>query len=207
MRTRLILLITFIFLVGSFGCIMKKQEDVEQLLAHMEDKYQEKFVYIEPYAGQLGADYTSVVLENVKYPGQEILARLTWIDGQVCYEDNYVAYLLQEKIECKMEKIAGEFFGNCRVTYRIPYFVFPEQFGADTTVEAFLSAKEVNTEILIIPEMQCSRDVWEKKLEEFRKEIAEKRYYVRGTVLCEEEKLIFSIDECGEFSYMRWLEA
>ncbi len=206
MRKRLILLIIFIFLVGNLGCIMKKQEDMKQLLAHMEDKYQEEFVYKELYAGQLGAEYTSVVVENVKYPGQEILARLTWSDGQACYEDNYTAYLLQEKIEYEMEKIAGEFFGNCHVTYRIPYFVFPEQFGADTTVEAFLSAKEVNTEILIVPEMQCDREVWEKKLEEFRKEIAEKGYYVRGTVLSEKEELIFSIDESGEFCYMRWLE-
>ena len=206
MRKKLILLISVIFLMGNIGCLMNKQENRKLLLSYMENKYQEEFVYKESYAGQYGAEYTYAVLESTDYPGWEILARVTWIDGLVCYEDNYPAYLLQGKIESEMKRIAGEYFGNCHVTYQIPQFVFPKQFGADTTVEAFLSSKEVNAEILIMPEVQCSREVWERNLEEFRKELADKGYYVRGAVLGEKGELIFSIGECGEFGYMRWLE-
>lgn len=107
------------------------------MLDYMKKKYGEDFVDGEACGGQFGKAYGMRRVYSVRYPEKGVLVRVTGEEGEV-FQDNYLAYLLQDEIEECMKSIAGEAFGECKVFYKIPELVFPAEFPADMNVDAFL---------------------------------------------------------------------
>ena len=209
---------------------MKKQDEKGRMLSYMKYKYQEEFKYLETYAGQMGKSYTTILVESVEYPERKALVRLSEKDGRRCFEDNYLAYLMKEQVETEIGKMAKECFGNCKVYYKIPRFVFPDSFRADMKMQDFLSHAYSMHQFYIYPEEEMAdQKIWEEKLEAFRSLNAKKNYKIRGSISFAASKedydkisadsfadsdykgyeaaaeLVFSMDENGAFRYMRWL--
>lgn len=195
------------------------------MLAYMEQKYGEPFRAMEPYGGQFGKDYTMLRVRAVGRKEEGILVR-AWGREEPVYQDNYLAYLLKEDIERCLFVPAEAAFGKCRVFYRIPELVFPEDFPADMDVDAFLRHPQSKIKVYIYV-----RNFTEKvrKQAEYFFSLLKKEGYVMGGVLsypADEEmyemiteenftgdiyqgyqsaaEAVFSMNEKGEVVYLEW---
>lgn len=185
---------------------MAKDYEKEKMLSYMRRKYKEEFHCVENYAGQAGKPYTMILVKSRRYGERRALVRISERNGKIYYEDNYLAYLLQEEIEKRIGALAGQCFGECRICYQIPQFVFPFYFKAEMGAEEFLGNSCSMAQFFICPENTSGdRQEWEKQMEAFRGLNAEKKYKIRGNLCIDGAELIFSMDDKGKFRYLRWL--
>lgn len=217
--------------LGTVGCGMKKDYAIKKMLAYMKSKYGEEFTYVETYAGQYGSSYTMILVRSSVYPERTALVRLSEWEGRRRYEDNYIARLRKEELEQRIGELAKKCFGECKLYYKLPDFVFPTWFKADMSTEEFLQSPYAMAQFYIYPgDTEGSREEWEVKMEEFRSANAQEGYQIRGTLsLPQTEKdyeiisentfagsdyegyqardeLTFSMDKNGSFRYIRWME-
>ena len=213
------------------GCGMKKDYAVKKMLSYMKSKYGEEFIYVETYAGQYGSSYTMILVRSRKNPESTALVRLSEWEGRRRYEDNYLARLRKEELELKIGELARKSFGECKIYYKLPDFVFPTWFKADMSAEEFLRSPYAMAQFYIYPEdCEGSRAKWETRMEEFRISNAQEGYQIRGTLSLPQDRedyemisentfvnsdyedyrardeLIFSMDKNGSFRYIRWME-
>lgn len=217
--------------MGSTGYKMGKDNEKRKMLAYMQQKYGESFNFVESYAGQAGKEYTMILAVSRNHPKRRTLVRLSERGGRRYFEDNYLSYLLKEDLEAKIGNLARECFGECKVYYKIPGFVFPAWFKADMKADEFLKNTFAMPQFYIYPANSFgSREEWEEKVRKFRQMNADLHYKIRGTVSLAESKedfalitadnfagsgysdyealaeLVFSLDENGNFRYMRWIK-
>lgn len=213
------------------GCGMKRDYAIKKMLSYMNSKYGETFEYVETYAGQYGNSYTMILVRNSENSEKTALVRFSEWEGKRRYEDNYLARLRKEELEQKIGELARKSFGECKIYYKLPDFVFPTWFKADMSAEEFLRSPYAMAQFYIYPACtEGSREEWEAKMEEFRSRNAKKGYQIRGTLSLPKEKedyemiseetflssdyegyqardeLTFSMDKNGSFRYVRWIE-
>lgn len=220
---------------------MEKRMDkdhTEKMLSYMNHKYQEEFIFVESYAGQMGKNYAMILAESKKRPGKPVLVRMIWQEHRLeqrwgrneRFEDNYLAYLLKDKLQEEIGMLAERVFGECKVYYKIPDFVFPQEFQADMGVQEFLGNPLAMVQFYIYPAKPPEQKVKEEdKLEGLRMLCRQLGYQLKGTVsypksrkdydfISEdnfagsdyegyeaEAELAFSMDSEGNFRYRRWL--
>lgn len=212
------------------GCTMSKDFETNKMMSYMGCKYGETFDFVESYAGQVGKNYRMILVKSREHTEREALVRLSEINGKRHYEDNYLAFLLRDELEQTVGDFARRCFGECKIYYKIPAFVFPFYFKADMTPEEFLKNPCSMPQFYIY--LQCGkpdREEWEEKLDRFREMNGVKGYKIRGTLsfaaseqdyeminrenfagsdydtYSAVDELLFSMDEKGNFRYMRWL--
>ncbi len=195
------------------------------MLAYMEQKYGESFAEEEALGGQYGKDYTMRRVCNPARKLEGILVRASGREPVIC-QDNYLAYLLKAEIEEKMEELAEPVFGKCKVFYRIPELVFPEDFPADMDADAFLRHPGSMVKVYIYVEKLPSDG--QKQVEEFFALLQRQAYVVGGVIsypldevmygmITEENfrgdvyqgyecaaEAVFSMDENGKLLYLEW---
>ena len=195
------------------------------MLTYMEQKYGEPFEAMESYAGQFGKDYTMLKLRSRKRNKEGILVRVSGKEN-CAYQDNYLAYLLKEEIEQSLKELAEPAFGECKIFYRIPELVFPEEFSADMRVDAFLRHPQSKVRVCIYvrnrPSNACKQmDIFFHRMkkseyiiggvisypidEEMYKMITEENY--SGDIYQGYQSMaeaVFSMDERGELLYLEW---
>lgn len=228
---RKLLLLAAVLLVSQItGCGMRRDFEKDKMMSYMRRKYGEEFTYVESYAGQAGKAYTMILVKSRTHRDFQSLVRVSEREGKRYYEDNYVAYLLRKELEQMIGDYAKMCFGECKVYYKIPAFVFPFYFKADMTAEEFLKNPCSMPQFYIYPgDRSFDREEWEEKMQKFRRLNERKGYKIRGTLslaatqedyerITEEnfavsdyqgyeawDELLFSMDEKGNFRYMRWL--
>lgn len=195
------------------------------MLTYMEQKYGEPFQAMEPYAGQPGKEYTMLRVRSMGGNKEGILVRASGKKNAV-YQDNYLAYLLKGEIEQRMKELAGPVFGRCKVFYKIPELVFPEDFTGDMAADAFLRHPQSKVRIYIYVR-SCPSNA-QRQIEEFFSRVNKKGYVIGGMISypVEEEmykmiteenfkgdiyqgyqsqvEAVFSMDEQGELVYLEW---
>ena len=212
------------------GCVMSKDYERNKMMSYMGCKYGEKFDFLESYAGQAGKNYSMILVRSREHKERTALVRLSEKNGKRYYEDNYLAWVLRDELEQTEGDFARQCFGECKIYYKIPEFVFPFYFKADMTPEEFLRNPCSMPQFYIYLQAgEPEREEWEKKLQIFRNLNAEKGYKIRGTLSFAAsardyeminpenfagsdyetyeayDELLFSMDEKGNFRYMRWL--
>lgn len=212
------------------GIVMLKTEETEQMLAYMEQKYGEEFICLGSLGGQVGKPYSMIEAECKGRPGSKVLIRSRRENGKTCFEDNYLALLLQEELQNTIGQLAEQAYGECKIFYKIPELVFPEEFRPDMTKEEFLTQTIIPVQFYIYPGKAKGEDGEEEnRLNYFCSLNREKGYRLRGTVSYPathgdyefltqdnffqsdylgykaERELIFSMDENGKFHYVRWM--
>lgn len=201
------MLIAAVFAISAAaGCGMRNECEKEEMLCFMKDKYGEEFEYIESYAGQAGKPYAMIRAESREHKDRQALIRMTEKDGKKYYEDNYLSYLLKEELEQKIGGLAQQCFGECEIRYKIPDFVFPRDFGLDMTADEFLKDPRTMAQFYIYPKDDGrQRKEWEKSMYDFRDMNTKEEYRIRGSLrITDTDELLFSMDEEGNFRYMRW---
>lgn len=226
-RKKAALWIGIVFLaLGSMSLYRKGEE--EQMLGYMEQKYGEPFTAMESYAGQLGKDYTMLKVQSQRRKTGGILVRAVNDKGKIIYQDNYLAYLLRNQIEQRIVALAEPIYGECKVFYKIPEMVFPEEFPADMDVDAFLRHPESMVRMyLYIRNIPSDK---QKQLEQLLGAFNQRGYIIGGVVsypvdgkryrmITEDNftrdiylgyqyysEAIFSMDEKGNQVYLEWKE-
>lgn len=175
------------------------------MTAYMEEKYKEAFSLVRPYNGQFGKDYTMYELKSENGQDKGILVRRVKTGDQKIYQDNYLAFLLKQEIECRVEETANQVFGKCSVHYQIPELVFPASFPADMSGEKFLKNPWAMVKVTILP--QNDENHSEEKVGAFLNAVREKGYVLGGTIRFPSAgKAIFALDEKGGIKYLEWRE-
>ena len=89
-----------------------------------------------------------------KYPDAKIVARREKTNWKYSFEDNYMRYYMQDKLEEYMHNTAEEYFGECKVFVDFSiYHCLPESFPTDATAEDFLKHESLfNFDVIISPE-------------------------------------------------------
>lgn len=213
------------------GCRMRENYEVRKMLSYLRGKYKEEFSYVESYAGQPGKPYVTMLAERNANPKQIVLVRVRVYDGNRYYEDNFLGYLLQTELEEKISVLAEKSFGGCKLYYKIPTFVFPGDFPANMSAEAFLKNPYAMPQFYIYPgNLSEDKAFWEKKMNSFVGRCARAGYQIRGTLSIAASKqdyemidddnfaesdylgyepygeLAFSMNDEGKLRYMRWIK-
>lgn len=206
-RILLMAVVSVFVIIGMTGCGMKRKFAIEKMLSYMKHKYGEDFVYVDSYAGQTGKAYIMILVSSSKHKERQALVRYSERDGRSCYEDNYLAYLLKNGLEERIGEFAGQCFGESKVNYKIPDFVFPSDFQTDMTADEFLKDSCSMPQFYIYPkDREGEHEKWEERAYDFQRSVAGAGYKIRGTVdLGNRGKLLFSMDEKGDFRYLRWV--
>ncbi len=230
MRLLLTAAVSSMLFTEIMGYSMRKDNEKGKMLAYMRNKYGEDFDYVESYTGQAGKEYTMILAASRKHPERKALVRFSERQGRKYFEDNYLAYLLKEELEVKIGSLAKECFGECKVYYKIPGFVFPAWFKPDMKSDEFLGNVYAMPQFYIYPARAAgSREEWEKKIQKFRALNGARHYKIRGTVSLPKTEesfeminagnfagsdytgyealaeFVFSMDEKGNFRYARWM--
>lgn len=212
-------------LSGSF--YLCREGEQRKMVAYMEQKYGESFSVIEPCGGQLGKDYTMLRMRSNDRNQEGILVRASGKEETV-YQDNYLAYLLKEKIVQQLTKPAREAFGECKVFYRIPESVFPAEFPAHMEADAFLRHPLARVRVYIyVRNHPCLPDI-KGRVDDFFSMLQSRGYIVGGVIsfprdvgmyeiITEENfrgdvyqgyqsmaEAVFSMDENGDVMYLEW---
>lgn len=212
------------------GCLMSGEYEKNKMLSYMGCKYGEEFEFVEPYAGQAGKNYRMIRIRSREHEERTALVRLSEKNGKWHYEDNYLAFILREELERKEGDFARHCFGECKVYYKIPEFVFPFYFKADMKVQEFLRNPCSMPQFYLYFQVgEPVKEEWERKLQMFGSLNANEGYQIRGTLSFAAsagdfeminaenfagsdyetyqafDELVFSMDGNGNFRYMRWL--
>lgn len=219
-------LIAAVMLFGSLYSYRKGEK--EQMLGYMERKYGEPFIAMESYAGQFGKDYTMLKVQSRRCKTDGILVRAVSDEERIIYQDNYLAYLLKDQIEQRITTLAEPIFGECKVFYKIPEMVFPEEFPADMEVDAFLRHPESMIRIYLYIRNDTSDK--QEQFDQLLAALKEEGYLIGGVIsypvdgrryrmITEKNftrdiylgyryhtEAVFSMDEKGELAYLEWKE-
>lgn len=203
---QIVLMAAILTISAVMGCGMRSECEKDNMLFFMKDKYGEEFDYVESYAGQTGKPYTMIRVVSRDHQERQALVRCMEREGKRYYEDNYLSYLLKEELEQKISTLAKQCFGECEIRYKIPDFVFPYEFSTDMTAEEFLKNPRSMPQFFIYPEDKAGqRNDWEERLVDFQKRNVENGYRIKGMLrITDTDELLFSMDEEGNFRYMRW---
>lgn len=212
------------------GVRMKENYEINEMLSYMESRYGEEFGYVESYGGQPGKPYITMLAKRRNNPSQVALVRVRSFKGRRYYEDNFLAYLLRDELEKIISEKAEKSFGKCKLYYKIPLFVFPEDFHSNMSAELFLKNPYAMPQFFIYPKSATKdKAEWEKKLSSFITRNAREGYIIRGTLslpasdahyemiqadnFAESDylgyeaygELTFSMNDEGKIKYMRWI--
>lgn len=140
----------------------------------MEEKYDDKFSFIENAGGGSGlSEHCAIFLRSEKLPDEKIYAVHGVFDGKSGDRDNYLAYYLINDENTYLTKLAESVYGECKA-YCKPdeKSLLPENIGKDSSVKEVMQSTKMYYYVFLPPQSTNDKD---KKLDElFEKLRAEK---------------------------------
>ena len=183
LKKALLFIITIIILIGVSGCMNNtEKEPMEKdntsvkdlMMKHMEEKYNEKFEFVNIDTEVWTANYTEMILSSEKYPGGRILVYR--YKGTDLIEDNYVDFLMKTKIEEAVGKIASEIYPKSKVIYKAGGKPLSNDVTSDISIGDYAKARFFALPIDICVEDSGYETNKDEKLEQLRKVLEEKEY-------------------------------
>ena len=152
------LVLIFICLTGCFYDKNNNQNDKvtrSDLVKYMEDKYNDKFEYIDSFDGGLNPNQKYILVSNSKFPGKEIKVIYNKEKDVERYKDNFTQVRYEEETYSLIEESLSKIFNqNFLITHEI--VVSNNNFDDNTTFEDFLKSDEsgVRFYAVVSPEYQ-----------------------------------------------------
>jgi hypothetical protein len=184
LKKALLLVITIIILIGVSGCMNNniEKEPMEKdntsvkdlMMKHMEEKYNEKFEFVNIDTEVWTANYTEMILSSEKYPGGRIIVHRNKENGLII--DNYVDFLMKTKIEEAVGKIIAEIYPKSKVFYHAGSEPLSNNITPDMSIEDYVKARIFALPIDICVEDSEYETSKNEKLEQLRKVLEEKEY-------------------------------
>jgi hypothetical protein len=148
MKKAIIIVLSITIMLGASGCmnVLDKKSVYDEMTGYMENKYGEKFIFIEPEGANIvrGSSERSGYFSSGKFPDvKRILVKGDKDDdGKYHFKDNYTAYLLSDEISDWASEKAKPIYGNCKVFFdNQTESVLPENFGKDTTLKEYIDSE------------------------------------------------------------------
>ena len=239
LKKALLFIITIIILIGVSGCMNNtEKEPMEKdntsvkdlMMRHMEEKYNEKFEFVNIDTEVWTANYTEMILSSEKYPGGRIIVHRNKENGLII--DNYVDFLMKTKIEEAVGKIVAEIYPKSKVFYLAGGKPLSNSVTSDMSIEEYSKVAIIGLALNICVEDSDYETNKDEKLEQLRKTLEDKKYrsrldifylkegkfdqindsnwYERLTGPSKKEWIchrgMFSMDESFKFGYREWRE-
>lgn len=153
----------------------KKPSVKDVMMQHMEEKYNEKFEFVNINTEAWTASFTEMILSSEKYPGGRIVVH-KYKDLDLI-EDNYVDFLMKSKIEEAVGKIVEEIYPKSKVFYSAGGRPLPNSVTVDMSLEEYSKATIIGLTLKICVEDSDYKTNKDENLEQLRKVLEEKKYY------------------------------
>lgn len=151
--------VTMLLLVlslGVTGCVHKKPKQGNRgqnsnvgALEYMEQKYGEKFEYVQPWGNSMSGDHELIVACE-SLAGREIVVKISnYKEENRVFQDNYLAVKYCEETVDFLGQCANEIFGESRVYYNVAHKALSAGLSADASFEEYFADEEGFTVALI----------------------------------------------------------
>ena len=179
MKKRIMLLVVLTITIGASGCMfMKTKDNINDMVTHMNEKYDDYFTYKEPFGGGNGAKSIQIIVSSTKIPDQDIWVEYQQKDGVEIYADNYVYVKYANETTELIEEILTRATGcDVIVSYGVGLSGNVNSFTNETTLIEFISSNESNIGFVAVVSKEFTLD--KATLEEnLRKEFASTKMIV-----------------------------
>ncbi|OCA88167.1 hypothetical protein A8F94_10175 [Bacillus sp. FJAT-27225] len=144
----------------------------EEMLQHMEEKYNEEFEIISKDTQAWSAGYAEMRVRSSKFPDASIIVRKTKETGTI--SDNYVDYLMKKPIEEEFQAILSQVYDNFKVIYLSGGTTLPEKAKPGMTVSEYSEVKNLPMTVQIAVEQDPANK--DELVEKLRALLEEKQY-------------------------------
>ena len=165
--------------IGVSGCMFKKNEPSveEQVKKYMKDKYNEEFKVLGGGTEGWNASETEIYVSSEKFPDERIMIRRGKNSGEMI--DNYVSYLMRDKIEEVMKGIVSPIYPKSKVFYNVERSPLA---GTDPKMNVDEYIKYAGASLILCVIDADYETNKEKKIEQLRLKFKEKQYITNLTV-------------------------
>ncbi len=220
-------ILIIIILIGVSGCMIgqKKLSPKEQVEKYMMDKYNEKIEIIggiESY----NSSGEKIFVSTEKFPDARVIIRRGKKSGGMI--DNYMGFLMKDKVEKAMNDIASEVYPKSKVYYSTdgaPLDGTSPKMGVDEYIK--YTGKYIALSVTICVSDTDYKKNKDQKLEQLRLKFEEKQYnpafriiYVSDENVDVDPQIVrdstilkssltygdFSMDESFKLDYSKWKE-
>lgn len=147
----------------------------DYMMKYMEEKYNEKFEFVNINTESWTSAFTEMILSSEKYPGGRILVhKYKELD---LIEDNYVDFLMKTKIEEAVGKIVEEIYPKSKVFYSAGGKPLPNRVNVDMSIEDYSKETIIGLALKICVEDPDYKTNKDNNLEQLRKVLEGKKYY------------------------------
>lgn len=163
---KFILLALIITLVlGVCGCM--KNNSADKIVQYMNDKYDDKFEYCEPFGGGASSKPIAkeILLSSEKYPGKKIWASYNSQTKE--YRDNYTEHRYEEQFEQYLTDLLSSALDSKVIALRdIASRGCYVVFDADTTFEQYIETPEqkITFSAAVKGEVPENKEAFESKI-------------------------------------------
>jgi hypothetical protein len=171
LRKVVLIMISIIITIGVCGCMNKNTENKtsvkDYMMKYMEEKYNEKFEFVNINTESWTSAFTEMILSSEKYPGGRILVhKYKELD---LIEDNYVDFLMKTKIEEAVGKIVEEIYPKSKVFYSAGGKPLPNRVNVDMSIEDYSKETIIGLALKICVEDPDYKTNKDNNLEQLRK--------------------------------------
>ena len=175
MKQLFCLFISIIVAIGVSGCMVKTDKTESEkitMMEYLEQKYDEKFEFVNINTQVWSADYTEMIVKSEKHPNVSIIVQKNNTSGEML--DNYISIILNQDIEREISSIVTSIYGENKTFNTPKRKVLPSTIEKDASVTDLLTTVPYASDLKVfVTKEPLSKD---DDLNKFISVIKNKRY-------------------------------
>ena len=135
-------MLSIILLLAMASC-MKPKSVSSEMVAYMNEKYDDHFEYVAPFGGHVGAITTQIIVASERFPDAQVWVEHYTKDGKDFFADNYVDYKYEEQThEALLELLENVFECEVKLGFGVASKGTQNSFTNETTFEEYFTSAE-----------------------------------------------------------------
>ena len=140
MKQLFCLFISIVVVLGVSGCMVKTDKTENEkitMMEYLEQKYDEKFEFVNINTQVWSPDYTEMIVKSEKHPNVSIIVQKNNTSGEIL--DNYISIILNQDIEREISSIVTSVYGENKTFNTPKRKVLPSTIEKDASVTDLLT--------------------------------------------------------------------
>lgn len=153
MKKILTIVFIIITMIGVSGCMNNSQD---KMITYMNNKYDDEFVYYEPFGGGIGSTSKQIIVKSKKYPEAKI-----WVAyyDDYTFADNYVDFKYEQKTKEFLQTYLKNIFGcDVKVIYSVSAKGNRNSFDGNTSFDDYIESDESNIGIKVVVDIDFKKE-------------------------------------------------